>query len=482
MQSSMKQTAVGRSAQPNGNVWLIVALSGAVLMAVLTLVAARPPFISPDSGTYLDWSPTRTPGYPFFLSIVKIFSADFSYLPYVQMMLLVASTAFLAQATAWLGGYWWIWALMGAGILGNPFLWRFAWQMQSESLFVALVTVFLGGVAMALRRRPEGLGWLATSSVALGAAILVRPVGYALLGVALVVGVLWYGRRFAALLAATMPAIAMLLAVSSWNFVSKGYFATQIFGGYNILGQVALLVTPEVKVNDPILQHAAGRIADELSNVGPQLPRELGSWKKYYWMTVYGYNTALQQHALPAIEDANRPPGAATLSPLASAKRTNTQAWSIALATIQKRPVDYIYHVLINFVGLWTLPGVSSAANFAVLRNQLCDPAFRGFYCGTGEMEALRVTIPADFEPLKDGLLFGFMVLSFVLILAALLRPGSSPLLIFAAVAALCVNANHLLVSLVEAGIPRYAIAMWPALLAMIAASAAWLSTRLIEK
>ena len=87
---------------------------------------------------------------------------------------------------------------------------------------------------MALRRRPAGLSWLFAASVILGAAILVRPVGYALLGVAPLIGLVWHGRRWAAVGAATLPAIAMLLAVSSWNLVNKGYFATQLFDGYNI--------------------------------------------------------------------------------------------------------------------------------------------------------------------------------------------------------------------------------------------------------
>jgi hypothetical protein len=285
---------------------------------------------------------------------------------------------------------------MGVGILGNPFIWRYAWKIVTDSLFITIVMVFLGCIAMALRRRPAGLSWLFAASVILGAAILVRPVGYALLGVAPLIGLVWHGRRWAAVGAATLPAIAMLLAVSSWNLVNKGYFATQLFDGYNL--------------------------------------------GKY-------------DHTLPAISPVDLSMDVTTSSPVAVAKQNNARAWSIVVATIRHHPTDYIYRVLTNFAALWTLPDVSSA-------------------------EAARIKIPGFAVPLKDGLLFFFMALSFLLVIAVAIRPAASPLLVFTAVAALCVNANHLLVALVAPALPRYAMAMWPGLLAMIAAFAAWVLRR----
>jgi hypothetical protein len=284
---------------------------------------------------------------------------------------------------------------MGVGILGNPFIWRYAWKIVTDSLFITIVMVFLGCIAMALRRRPAGLSWLFAASVILGAAILVRPVGYALLGVAPLIGLVWHGRRWAAVGAATLPAIAMLLAVSSWNLVNKGYFATQLFDGYNL--------------------------------------------GKY-------------DHTLPAISPVDLSMDVTTSSPVAVAKQNNARAWSIVVATIRHHPTDYIYRVLTNFAALWTLPDVSSA-----------EVAFK---------------IPGFAVPLKDGLLFFFMALSFLLVIAVAIRPAASPLLVFTAVAALCVNANHLLVALLEPALPRYAMAMWPELLAMIATFTAWVLRR----
>jgi hypothetical protein len=372
-----------------GHVWLIVALIGVALMGGLTVVVTPPPMMTPDSPTYLNWSVIRTPGYPFFLSAIRIIDPELGHLPYVQMAMLIASTAFLAQGAARLGGPWWIWPLMGAVILGNPFIWRYSWEILAESLFISLFMTFLGCVAMALQRRPAVV-WLFGASGILGAAILARPAGYALLVVAPLIGLLWTGRRSTAVGAATIPAIAILLAVSSWNLATKGYFGTQMFAGYNIGKYDHTLDTAPV------------------ANFGIEAP---------------------------SIE---------------LAKQNNAYSTSTAMATIRHHPGDYLSHVLTTFSGLWTFPDISSA-------------------------EDARIKIPTFAVPLKDGLFFGLMALSFLLVIALALRPTAPLLLAFAAVAALCVNANHLLVALVEEATPRYAMSMWPALMAMLATFAAWI-------
>src|SRR5262249_16235861 len=135
---------------------------------------------------------------------------------------------------------------------------------------------------------------------------------------------------------------------------------------------------------------------------------------------------------------------------VALARQNNAYSRSITIATIQRHPADYLSHVLTTFSGLWTFPDISSA-------------------------EGARIKIPKFPVPLKYGLFFSLMVLSFLIVIAVAIRPTASPLLIFAAVAALCVNANHLLVALVEEAAPRYAMSMWPALMAMLAALAAWI-------
>lgn len=367
--------------------WLIVALIGIALMGGLTVLGTPPSMMTPDSPTYLNWSVIRTPGYPFFLSLIRIIDPELGHLPYVQMGILIASSAFLAQAAARLGGPWWIWPIMSAGILGNPFIWRYSWEILTESLFISLFMIFLGCVAMALQRRPALL-WLFAASGILGAAILARPAGYALLGVALLIGLLWSDRRWTAVGAATIPAIAILFAISSWNLATKGYFSTQIFAGYNIGKYDRTLDTSHI-------------------NFDIEAPS------------------------------------------IALAKQNNAYSTLSAIATIRHHPADYISHVLTTFSGLWTFPDISSE-------------------------EDARIKIPTFAVPLKDGLFFGLMALSFLLVITVAIRPTTSPLAIFAAVAALCVNANHLLVALVEQATPRYAMAVWPALMVMLAAFAAW--------
>ena len=459
-------------------VWLIVAVLGVGMMAAFTLVVTPPPLMSPDSDGYLGWHPYRTPGYPLVLALIGALDPSFAILPYVQMALLIGTTAFLAQAGARLGGPWWVWVLMGLGAAGNPFLWRFAWQMQTEALFITMGTAFLACIGMALRHRPAGLGWLIGASLCLGAAILIRPVGYALLGVAPLVAVVWRGGRLRAALAATVPALVMLLAVSSWNLATKGFFATQIFGGYNIVGQVAVLVEPEMEFDTPEAAAAARRIADELAHVRAQLRMDPAEWKTFYWMTTYAYNLALRRHALPAIDDAIEKSGSKPSSPVESIRQANALAWRIALSAIAQQPLSYVQLVAVHFVGLWTLPDVASPETTAAVRRLLCAESFKQFYCASDQLDVLQVHVPAPVAAIKDAVLATLMLGSFLLIVVVALWQGAPAVLAFGAIAALCVNANHLLVALVEAGLPRYALAAWPAQMAMCAAVAAWLLAR----
>ena len=438
-------------------------------MAAFSSVLAIPPLMSPDSGGYLNWEPIRTPGYPAFLWAIGWLSPSFAALPYVQMGSLVAGAAFLAQAGARLGSAWWIWTLMGLGIVGNPRLWQLAWQMQTEAMFVTLTMVFMGCIAMALALRPKGQRWLIIASLALGATILVRPVGYALLGVAPLVGLLWRGHRRTAVAAATLPAIAILLAISTWNWVHKGYFGTQIFGGTNIVGQVALLVRPDTEFRDPATEVAAG-----LTHIREHLPWDMQSWRLYYWMTTFAYNPALYDYALPAIRDAVQQSFRQFSSPIERAKQENALGWAVALGTIRQSPYGYIHHVAVHFVSLWMLPTISSQSEAALLRATFCDEAFKGFYC-SGQVNAIKLELSESILKTKDTLMLMAMLASFVLIVVVALWPAAPLPLTFSAVAALCVHANHLLVALVEAGLFRYALSMWPALLVMMAGTAAWM-------
>src|SRR5262245_30080342 len=151
--------------------------------------------LSPDP-SYLGWDPIRTPGYPAFVSAVKLISPSLAQLGLVQSVCFLLATAFLCYGVTRLSTNRWSPWVLGLGILSVPGFWSWMGQARPEVLFLSLIELFFGASALALTTRRKG--WAAAASAALALAILVRPVGYALvLGLVWMAYSLWRQRRVA---------------------------------------------------------------------------------------------------------------------------------------------------------------------------------------------------------------------------------------------------------------------------------------------
>ena len=446
-------------------------------MAAFMATLSRPDLLTFDSGSYLDWSPSRTFAYPALLWLIGRIDPSHSLVPYVQMALLVASAALMVAACHALRPAGVVWALAGMAILANPFIWRYAMQILAESLYISLCMLFVAAAALALRARPHGLAWLGPVGVVLGLVVLTRPDGYSLLAASAIGVVLWrpnWARAGAALVG---PALACLLLASLVNWVARGTFATQISGGYNLVGNVAFLIRPDLPGADT---NGAARIAARLQAVSARLPpRTIAGARDHYWMTYFGYNPALHGTILPIlVEEAGGDASARgeALSDPAIAKRVNALAWDISRSVLLRDPTAFGWHVAVHFAALWTFPSIGTAAEDRRVRGLVCAPALRealgrGF-CLSDSMHALRMIWPRGAVVAKDLVLVSLMGLSFALIPAVFLGQRTSPVLALAGLAALSINAHHLLVALVEVGLERYALATWPFLAVMVAAAA----------
>ncbi len=442
-----------------------------VVFAVLIVVAAllhtgflvllpRPPLMVPDSATYLEWWPIRTVGYPAFLSLMGLVDPDHRSLPFVQVAAFAVAVAAMMATVNRFSPRPWLWILCGTAILANPYLWRYSQSIMAESFYVSLSMFAFAALTCAIPRRPGGLAWLATGGLLLGLAILVRPVGYALLGALLVLLLAWGRRLPAAATAALAPLFACLLLASAWNLHKAGVFATQAFGGISILAQVAYLIEPG---------HVTGRyapVADELSRelapVRERLSDPATGWREHYWLFAEGYNPALWHWAAPLLTrtvDPSGTAGDAAYAPL------NRAAWDIAGQTILGAPARFLRHAAIQFYALWTLPVVTDQATAERLGGLRCAPDVAPVLCAEYQTELPARVVPWPIAWLKDVGFSVLLVASLLVILAALIDRMRHPLLLLVAGAALFVNANHALVALFEPGLPRYAMATWPFLM-----------------
>jgi hypothetical protein len=134
------------------------------------------PILEVDSGSYIKFLPSRTAGYPLFLRWVSVDRA-----PWVQVGLYTAALTWLGMETCqFTHSYLWA-AGMVFLVMGNRELNHYHAEIMTESLFATVLILFLGLVVRFIGRpdwRP-----VVMASIVAGLAAAIRPSGYALLPV-----------------------------------------------------------------------------------------------------------------------------------------------------------------------------------------------------------------------------------------------------------------------------------------------------------
>jgi hypothetical protein len=430
-----------------------------IMMAVAWSMASfhALPRLAPDSRTYLAWDVGRTPGYPLFLRSVPA-----GWVPAVQLLAIAAGSAWLAyEMRRVVRPYWCV--LLQFSILGNAALVSYAFTILPEALFVASIMAYCG-LALRLIDRP-----LSGTAIALGAVsmtiALLKPSGYSF--VASVAPIAWIARaqlRTIAVLAATI--VVLLSAASTVNFVRSRVVGTQAFGGFSALGYVGQLLdrSPDA---DPL----QARFVERAAPVGRELDRIRGI-DAYYFASGNGFHHVQDAQAIIADGIHRQDPGATTQQVFV---RLNAISWRWALTAIREHPREYLRQVSVNWYGLWFIPGLRNAADEARFAEELRQlnataPTI------TRNGIVYRTVPPWVYWPVKMAL-GGVFVASLVGLILAVGRPVTLP---FAALAAASVvlHANFLLVSGLQTGLPRYALAMWPLTMMILILTAALLVGR----
>jgi hypothetical protein len=452
--------------------FLLMVVFGAIVMGMFSLTLPTPDPMAPDSPTYLDFSPKRTLGYPLILAAVGHFDPSLRILPFLQMLALILSAAALMEACNRLYPAGMVWIFTGVVGLLNPFLWRYTMMVLTESTYASLCMLVLASFFVAILHRPRGTAWLITTGALIGLAISVKPSAYAVL-IAVGIGTAFWKTRVARAFAAlAAPALACVLALSTWNWAERGIFGTQLAGGTEILGNVALLIPPDLPGKN---HEIAAQIAADLTPVSSRLPGSLTSIRDardYYWVTYESLGPLrdeIVEKLTNVVLDRAKASGE-TLNTTTTGLRVNELAWNITRDTILDRPLAYFRNALIHFVALWTFPEIATHQEETHVRSLLCDGKFVWFSCASeGGGVAVRIFVPRAVSIAKDAVMTTAMLLSIALPFFIAFRRSDSLLGCAMAVTALCINGNFAIAALVEAGIPRYAIPMWPLVCIMIA-------------
>ncbi len=433
---------------------------GALLLtAVFVLVQLLRPLpaslIQTDSPAYLNFASTRTAGYPLFLRVVEHLPGGLHSLPLLQLAIYGLAALFLCGSFRRLSGSKFATAMLLALLLGNGQVTRLSFMIMTELIFLSCLMLLLGIFCRLLRvpRWPT----LALASLITGLAVLIRPAGYALV-VSLPVVAWWCWRDGLAarqtVLAAAMPYIVVLGSGITAYHAEHGLWRTETFAGRTLLGKaaaVAYAARPEK--DDRIIRSIAMAVAPDRAVIAqaPSLFDRFRLMVPYYdiWRYKTAYNALLAQTKIPKGD-------------LAALDQRMAQ---VSLTTIAAAPSAYLADVALNYGALWALPDAmthTELAHFRTLLSMLEPLPDLGRY-------------PRWHREHSDVLIWalrGFMLTalaaslwwSWRFVANAIFHSPLPPLARLGFVVGILVHSSFLLTAAVQAAIPRYAWAMWPAL------------------
>ena len=243
-------------------------------------------------------------------------------------------------------------SLLGILAIGNPLMWKYSNLILSESLYISFCLIFFSLFIFGLNKNNEK--YLMISSFLLALVILIRPVGYCFI-IPFVLIIFYKLKKYRSIIKLLAPMLLVILFTCCYNFFNKGYFGTQIFGGYNIVGQVSHFLkskNSDIEITEKIEQRLLNRnkLIDEISNT---------NLSKQFWITTTTYNFSVWNVILPLVNDYVNE-NYKNFSEIKKQIMINKICWRISLDTISNNPIRYIHIVAVHFYSMWTVPHITN--------------------------------------------------------------------------------------------------------------------------
>ena len=451
--------------------WLLVLLA----FAYVALHWSQPLNLAPDSGGYLAFSELRTAGYPLFLDSIEALFGSTDAASKTQLLIASASFAFLG------------WSLHRAfrspvfalapvvALMLYPRIADLHAYILTESIFVSLLCLLIGSIALALRQ--ASWRWTALAALACGLAITVRPAALSLLVVWPFLFLLTWkrtdGLRLALAAAVVVPIALCVLAENlAWrahhdpgprpNLVDRHLFAK------------SLLIDREPSLSDPVLAAilATGR---EVFAPGRALiadgPSHYARTRLLVDFEVAAQHSTYNRAFSPAVREVADRRGVDEYQLLAR----------IGRPAILSEPFAWARNALAHYLGLWLpywayinpviLDEYQAYTDNAPPNELFADSPIFGHKEPPGPVLALAIR-----TTLAAGLAASLLALALVAwqrFRASDRSPDTR--LILASVAGIAVHAHFLLIGLTGVVATRYAGAMGPLLAVCGALTASWL-------
>jgi hypothetical protein len=433
---------------------LIIAIAAVAFVAYLVAPPAFP-FLQTDSMSYVNFEPMRTPGYPLFLAFVaKLFGGLQPAAP-IQLFAMIASAAYLSLELRQLTHSTLLAAAALLLIVGNLFIYRYAFTIMSEALFFAALAVIVGLICRFAAR--PGRGTIAALSCAIAVCILIRPVAYVFVPILLLCAAVGWRRdprplRLA--LAAALPAALVLAAGSFVYYGHHGSFRTQSFLGHNLIGKVAYLPGTDVASRYPEIDARINGYMD------PRRSVRIDNLSDRFLFQERHYDHVRYRLTTPAIERIAAETGAAA----------DDIRKDVALAFIEAHPLAFAEEVGLQLYALWTVAELRTAADNRRFEGLLASLSFDPFKdMATPHRTPMPWPAVYGIRAFVLGILAATLVGFIYGAVALARRRPISPAWAALIQISFLLHAYIGLVALLQAGLFRYLIVLWPAIVAAAA-------------
>ena len=456
---TMRSDAGRRGLDPDAR-WLPWTLA-AVAAAYVAILWSNPfgtELHTPDSRGYIEFDAHRTAGYPLFLGIVTGLFGTLGAVPGAQMLLAAAGFAFLGWSIQHAFGAPRLALAVALSLFANPEIAKFHSAIMTESLFVSLLCMMLG--TMALLIATPGVLPALLSALACGIAIAVRPAGISLLPIwPLLLWFLWgrcAGRRVRLALAVAAP-LLLCGAVEgiAWRAEHPDPTDRTSLANMHLFAKALMMEPVPVVAGDDLDRFL--EVARE--NVAParRFVAEAPDWQTGL-LTLTRYEAAGQRRWFQREAEA-----------LAERRDTslNQLLGDVGWRAVSAAPVAWAHNGLVHYVGLWGLYELltpSASQGYAAYMQPSERVPFH-------ESARIRTHRPPNAMawPGRAVMAAGFVatVVAVGIAVVRRLRGGAAALdrrLLLAAVCGLLVHGHYVFVALFGIALARYSLAVWPLL------------------
>jgi hypothetical protein len=443
--------------------------------AIYWLLTQPPgPVTSPDSAAYLEMAPIVPLGYPLLLNAFGA-AAIVRVQPFLFALALAALANEILTITASL-------PLVGVLIIGvvlTPDLATYHASILTESLFMSGVVAALAcGVRLIHRRR-----WPAAAAAGTIIAIVstIRLAASVLVPALVVIELLLWTRipkhRVAILLALVLPSIAAIAGERALARAIHGADAGSLAGRHAFAKAALIDAAPSARHDDDPIRAQLDRDLEvryaPVRDLVARAPQSIRQSLMLY------YETCLQW---PCAE-----PTRAALSARSDAER-DQRLLAAAIDRIRRAPAAFAALTATHVAALWTPrklqhPDTASALTKFLAANRplpfereafRVDPREALNFSGSGAVRWLQLLVHAA--------AWMTALIALAALIALVARRDTSNLFLVAALSSLVAHGGVLFSALFAAGIARFMISFWPAVIVATTTSAWWLLRVLLPR